>query len=288
MSAPSLSAPVADEVASAILAHGALRVPARDIAALRQQPLPHPTARLSTSFLKHADEQTVVGLVAVGQALERLDRDIASVRGWGVLGAPRFLGRFALAEALRRFADEGAWGISPHLIPHRSLHALSGTVSQALGIQGPNFGVGGGPDAGTEVFTVAAALLADGCLPGLWIIMTGFEPELTPQFSTSTSDAPTEPVCSAVALALVPPPPHHSGRTLRIGGLCRRSSPTPAGQAVFRWESLIDVLTTQPLLPATRWQLSNGGWVAVELAERRVGIAHPAVESAEGSMRNCA
>src|SRR5262249_38828752 len=124
---------------------------------------------------------------------------------WAVLAAPRFLGRTALAQALNRFALEGAWGISPHLIPHHSLHSLSGTISQALTIHGPNYGIGGGPDAASKALLTAAALLTADRLPRLWVGLTGYDPApLRPLAATGNLAAATPPTqCNAVALALV-------------------------------------------------------------------------------------
>src|SRR5262249_45288587 len=113
----------------------------------------------------------------------------------------------SLAGSLHRYESEGAWGVSPHLIPHRSMHAVSGSISQALSIHGPNLGVGGGPTGAAEIFMAAAALLADNKRPGLWVILTGFDPEpqledlrphpLNGQFKTRIR-------WSGVALALTP------------------------------------------------------------------------------------
>ena len=63
---------------------------------------------------------------------------------WGILAASRFLGRSSLVVALDRFRSEGVWGVSPHLIPHYALHSPAGTLSLALGVHGPNLGIGGG------------------------------------------------------------------------------------------------------------------------------------------------
>src|SRR5262249_56456949 len=124
---------------------------------------------------------------------------------WAVLAAPRFLGRTALAQALNRFALEGAWGISPHLIPHHSLHSVSGTISQALTIHGPNYGIGGGPDAASKTLLTAAALLAADRLPGVWVVLTGYDPEPLAQRATAGNPVAASPPtqCNAVALALV-------------------------------------------------------------------------------------
>src|SRR5205085_11137593 len=125
-----------------------------------------------------------------------------------------FIGRVALAAAMHRFAAEGAWGISPHLIPHRSLHALSGTVSQGLKIHGPNFGVGGGPRAAAEGLLAAAALLGSRPLPGVWLVLTGWQPEPVPDAHGHTA---TPSVCGAVALALLPGRQDWRGLRLRMG-----------------------------------------------------------------------
>src|SRR5688572_13607684 len=70
-----------------VRAWGALRVPVAEVAALRKQPGPDPAAPFPPAFLKHADEQTVVGLTAVLQAVEA-----GGVPGpftsWVVLAAP--------------------------------------------------------------------------------------------------------------------------------------------------------------------------------------------------------
>src|SRR5438067_465552 len=71
-------------------------------------------------------------------------------------------------------------GLSPHFIPHRSQHAISGTISQALKIHGPNFGAGGGPGAAAEALLAGAVLLEGSRLPGVWVVLTGWDPEYVP------------------------------------------------------------------------------------------------------------
>src|SRR5262249_2336298 len=142
----------------------------------------------------------------------------------------RFLGRPTMAASLQRFDAEGAWGVSPHLIPHRSLHALSGTVSQALKVHGPNFGVGGGPGCEAELLLAAAALLHGQRLPGVWAVCTRLDPELPPR-PDGTSAPGT--ACLALALALPPPDPGGAGRRLRLtGGVgAEADPPAPFGLA---------------------------------------------------------
>src|SRR5262249_5568186 len=157
---PPYAAPGGTAVACDVLAYGTAQATPETLPALRQAPGPVVGPALPASFLKHADEQTVVGLTAVFRAIHQHQLAATPFADWGARAAPRFLGRVTMASALQKFASEGAWGISPHLIPHRSLHSVSGTVSQALRIHGPNLGVGGGPGAAAEVMLAAAAMVA--------------------------------------------------------------------------------------------------------------------------------
>jgi hypothetical protein len=206
----------------AVVGYGCIRVTADQLACLRQNPGPKPGPPISPTFLKHADEQTVVSVAALFQAIERHGLADTCFTDWAVLSAPRYLGRITTSQAILRFAAEGAWGISPHLIPHRTLHAISGTISQALQIHGPNLGVGGGPEAALEVMRVAAAFLADPDLPGIWVVMSGWNPEPNPH-SLPTAQAASSPStngyhlvaqCQAVALALSARP--HAGHELSL------------------------------------------------------------------------
>ena len=147
--------------------------------------------RLPPASLKHAEDQTVAGLAAVCQAISTFQLGQTAFHDWGVLGAPRFLGRLAMHGAIQKFIAEGAWGISPHLIPHRLLHAVSGTVSLALKIQGPNFGVGGGPDGVGEAFLTAAALLQGGL--GAGEVGAQRSPDLAGQRAIIQLGEPEEP-----------------------------------------------------------------------------------------------
>jgi hypothetical protein len=194
-----------------------VRVSVEALPALRRQPGPVTGEPLPSAFLRHADEQTVVGLTAVYQAIH--DHQLpASFRAWGVVAAPRFIGRPAMAGSLERYPIEGAWGVSPHMIPHRSLHSISGTVSQALKIHGPNFGVGGGPGGEAEVLLTAASLLYARKLPGIWMVLTRLDPELSP----APGGVPAEgSFVQGMALALVPVSPATAlagaeGRTVRL------------------------------------------------------------------------
>ena len=110
------------------IAYASVRATPAEVREFRQNLILPCGERLSPGFLKHAEDQTVAGLVAVCRAIADSPHAIQDLASWGVLGAPRFLGRIAMISAIQKFAVEGAWGLSPHLIPHRLLHALSGTI----------------------------------------------------------------------------------------------------------------------------------------------------------------
>jgi hypothetical protein len=240
-------------------------VAVEEFPALRQRPGPAASDPLPASFLKHCDEQTLAGLAAVYRAIGQHGLTATAFTAWGVVAAPRYFGRTAMAQALHRFALEGAWGISPHLVPHRSLHSLSGTLSQALTIHGPNFGVGGGPGGAAEALAMTAAYLAGGDVPGVWLVLTGYEPELIPREPGSPA-APEgvspPPLCGALALALTVSPPDYHGLQLRI---CPRAGGLPgnadaAATRPLRREALLAAfLETAP--PAGLWKIGTEGWV---------------------------
>jgi hypothetical protein len=149
--------------------------------------------------LRNSDEQTIAGTAAVFTAMDVMGRSADEFESWGVVAASRYLGRANLAVALRSFMAEGVWGTSPHLIPHFALHSASGTISLALGLHGPNLGVGGGLHAEAEGFLAALTWLAAGVVPGVWLILSGWSPELRPD---PRGSIPHAGECQALALAL--------------------------------------------------------------------------------------
>jgi Beta-ketoacyl synthase, N-terminal domain len=265
--------PADQAVCCAVAAHGVIEADSQAVAALRTAPSPPGVPALPANFLKHADEQTVVGLFAVFQAIQNhglADEDFAD---WAVIAAPRFFGRAILAAALRRFSLEGAWGVSPHLIPHRSQHSLSGTISQALGIHGPNLGVGGGPSSASEVALVAASFVAKEEVPGLWVVLTAWDPEPTFSDVAATSrnglSSPTPSTCKGVALALRAGDPADSGITIRVCPADRHGTSNGNGNgrhsrlSVFSGESLLEALA-RPSSAAIAWRLGASGWIEMD------------------------
>jgi hypothetical protein len=267
-SPPAASATVRCQVAG----YAACRFPAEELAVLRQRPAPLQGNAVAASSLKHADEQTVAGLAALARALTEDGLQQLDYSQWGVIAAPRFLGRAKLAIVLSRFVVEGAWGISPHLIPHRSQHALSGTISQALKVHGPNYGVGGDPDGAAEALMAAATLLADQRLPGVWVVLSGYDPELVPVVEEGDTGA-VPPLatshCLALALALRPSKLGHHGIFLSVGA-------APPAEPTDDWPALTLETFAQHLVNAAaapaQWRLPCGCWAKWEHAETAVEI----------------
>jgi hypothetical protein len=126
------------------------------------------TYSLSPSLLKQCDDQTVAALSALDSAGGRTVGNSA----WGVVACPCLPGRQRLTEVIAKFRADGPWSVTPHYIPHAILHSMPGLLTQALGLHGPAAGVGGTPGAEDDALRTAAAWLAGGDLPGVWLVRT--------------------------------------------------------------------------------------------------------------------
>jgi hypothetical protein len=195
-----------------VAASAVVAAPVAELPALRERPGSATGRALPPRFLRYSDEQTVVGLAAVLQAMDTPGLRDAPFDNWGVLAAPQFPGRVVGAGAFARFLRDGSATVSPHIIPHSSLHSLAGAISIGLGLHGPNFGVGGGPQAMAEGLTAALTFLDGGMVNGLWLVITGWDPEPVPDGAGSTA---TDSVCHGLAMALVPHPTA-GGSVLRL------------------------------------------------------------------------
>lgn len=191
-----------------LAALGTVRANLETIARLRREP---GDPELSPLFLKHSDEQTIVGLVAVLRAITSGNLAGEDFSQWGIVAAPQRLGRAAVAEVFDRFARRGAGSASPLVIPHRSLHSVSGTISEALGIHGPNLSVSGGPGNLAEGLLAALTFLNDNRLPGIWAVLTQWDPE--PALPVAAGD---QAICQAQAFALMPASSGRVGPRLRL------------------------------------------------------------------------
>src|SRR5207302_3070199 len=94
------------------------RASMEQLAALRKDPGLPPDQTLAPGFLKHSDDQTVLALAAISRAMTSLSRPTACYRAWGVIAAATLFGRYGTFQSLVNFRSDGAWGITPHMIPH--------------------------------------------------------------------------------------------------------------------------------------------------------------------------
>ncbi len=242
-------------VRCAIVSCAVTHANALTIAALRKQPTVIASEPMSASFLKHSEEQTVVAIETVRAAIGQFTEPQPEFRDWGVVAAANFFGRIQIARSITAYPTDGAWGVSPHLIPHQSLHAISGTLSQSLKAYGPNFGVGGGPNSVREALLLAASLLADSSLPGLWLILTGYESERIPSADANVTPTPN---CCGIAMALRPTIDATYGPELRLG--------EAANDDAIRWlaEPQLDAIAEAVAQrQSTRWRV--GGRIVAEL-----------------------
>ena len=244
-----------------VAACASLRAGAETIGQWRKQAVVVGTEKMPLPFLKHAEDQTVLALMTVRAALEQQGWQGHSFAEWGVIAAPNLFGRISIAQTIQRYHQEGAWGVSPHLIPHQSLHAMSGTISQALKIVGPNFGVNGGANAGPDAFLIAAAMMMDGRLPGIWIVLTGYESEWIPAPGGTNSVAP---MCEAVALALTSELPNSVGPSLTIGHLRDDRKQDLAVLPELHLSLLTEELSSCTASAAGKWRLSDTHWLEFE------------------------
>ncbi|MFO0908839.1 MAG: hypothetical protein U0794_10855 [Isosphaeraceae bacterium] len=185
----------------AVESFGVVRVPVDELNGLRKSPGPPLARKIAPSLLKHADSQTLLGLSAVLDAIARAGWGDRSFEDWGVVAAPRFLGRFVLAAAIERFQQMGPLSVSPLLTATLSLHAVAGSLSLALKAHGLHYGVGGGCGHVAEGLMAALAAGQERGVAGVWLVATGFSPEPIPD---TAGQSTTDSTGYAVALALNP------------------------------------------------------------------------------------
>jgi hypothetical protein len=258
---------VSQSIDADILSWGTVRALPEELAHWRKQPTPMLPEAFSPSLIRQSEEQTVAALWAVCEAAAGMDVKADAFADWGVIAAPRLLGRAGNALSFEQFAQEGPWGISPHAIPHQSLHAVSGTISQALKAHGPNFGIGNGPRSANDVWLTAATLLSEESLPGIWLVIVGHSDEYIPAFDKAASP---RVACEAIALALAPTQGERTGMHLRIcpEDLLRGETPNEpflASLPEFSLSSLVDELAHRESPPGSMWRLPGAGWIEIEM-----------------------
>lgn len=239
----------------AITAWGHARFPLSDAASVRKSLTTADKNPIAIKHIKHSDDQTIAGMLALLTAAKRLP-DGTSFNTWAVIGAPRFLGRREVALTANQYLKDPAWGVSPNIIPNHSLHSLSGTASVVLGAQGPNFGVGGGPDALREGLLAALSLNQQSIAPGLWLLLSQYDPDPIPdEMGVATNQ------CTVWALALAIQPTDGLFEIQIRGDLQADSSPV---LTIPRLVEFLDQAPTSPL------QAAIPGIGAVEIAASTV------------------
>jgi hypothetical protein len=237
----------------AVATFGVVEAGPAELAALRDTPVGVGAVRLPANFHRYSDGQAVAGVEAVFRAIRAAGWEQRSFADWGVVAAPRFLGRLVAARALNRFAHDGPFAGSPFYVTHHSLHAVAGMLSVALGLRGPSFGAGGGAESLAEGLLAALTAAGEGSAPGLWAVFSECEPEAVPD----AEGANTRPgICRAVALALT--------GTAGPAGLRLRAAVPPA-EAGASLAGLAAFLTGPGPRPA-RWACGTDWGGGVELA----------------------
>ena len=189
---------------------------------------------------------------------------------WGVVSATCFQGRVPLAGSLEKYRRLGPLSVSPLIIPFMSLHSTSSMISLALRVHGPCVGVGGGDGEFVQALMTGIALQQEQDLPGVWVVATGWEPEMLP---TSQPDGPL-PVCRAAALALLPEKAAAAGSGLRLVPAAENNPGVPRFTELVRF--LSNAATT-----GGQWQCPVGGGYRLELrvndaATRKIPLAKSA------------
>ena len=192
-------------VSAGVQGYSTLSLPLAEAQALRKSIPSWAPADTPGHFFKYSDEQTIACVQVVDRLIAAEGLDVADCRDWGILVAPRFIGRLAGAGIRERFQKRGDQGVSPHTLPQHSLHSPSGALSILLGTRGPNVGMGGGPNSLTEGL-LAALTMFDLNAPsssgaGLWFVATDWSPEPLPD---EQGHCTTPAVCHAIALLLRP------------------------------------------------------------------------------------
>jgi hypothetical protein len=198
----------------ALASHATVEAPLSQLAALRDQPVPESAPALPGRFRRHGDEQTVVGVRAVREAIARYPGPRPSFERFGVVGSTCGAGRISAAQTRAKLPAGGGVVVSPHVVPQCSLHALASAVSVGLGMKGPNIGTSGGPHAVSEGLIAAISLMGRQDCEGVWLVVTEWAGELL----LDTTGKPTnDPSCRGLAIAITHQADAGLGLTLHSG-----------------------------------------------------------------------
>ena len=224
----------------AVVAAAHVRHSKEELTALRRKPGDQFQPAVAASWLKTQDEHSMTALLAVSAAIRQhglLETDFAE---WGIVSASRFIGRRALLSSIERFQQDGPWGASLHVVPMHSPHSPAGALSLSLGAHGPNLSSGSGLGANAEAVLIAASLMTQHDLPGLWLVLTEWEQD---RDESAANDPARSAVCCATALALRPTDAANPFGWLTVHGPTDESLAEEADDFQSREAALIDLLS---------------------------------------------
>ena len=204
------------------MAHALIEARLSEIPGLRDAPTAAGGPGLPPRFLRHCDEQTVVGMHAVLRGLAASGRPVEAFARHAVVAAPCHAGRFMAAKSLAGLRQGGAVMVSTHVVPQASLHSIAGAVSVGLGLHGPHIGVSGGPDALAEGLLAAVSLLEAGAVgetTGVWLVATAWDAE-PPLDAEGTPQ--TDPLLRGLAMGI------ETGAEASVTLTLEASDPDPA------------------------------------------------------------
>ena len=131
---PPTAGPAPAACTAAVAAQAMIAARLSEIASLRNGGWPTTAPSLPQRFLRHADEQTVVGMHALLAAIASIPEPRQPLDCDGVVAASCQAGRLAGAHTLVQARRGGGVTVSTQIVPQCSLHSPAGAVSVGLEI----------------------------------------------------------------------------------------------------------------------------------------------------------
>ena len=176
-----------------------------EIDALARAKHSHGCHSLPPRFLRHADEQTVIGMHSVVRAMAVDTQSHRDICNDAVIAATCLGGQPSAARTMIGLRDKGPVAVTPHIVPQCSLHSMASAASVGFGMHGPNFGVGGGPHATAEGFllalTLAPMLAKTSPSARIWLICTAWDQQPSVDAKGVFTN---DPICRGMTFVLNP------------------------------------------------------------------------------------
>ena len=176
-----------------------------EVSALAREKHSHGCHSLPPRFLRHADEQTIIGMHSIIRAMAVDTQDSRDMSNDAVIAATCLAGQPSAARTMIGLRDKGPVAVTPHIVPQCSLHSVASAASVGFGMHGPNFGVGGGPHAPAEGFllalTLAPMLARTSPSSRIWLVCTGWDQQPSLDANGSLTN---DPVCRGMTFVLKP------------------------------------------------------------------------------------